>query len=68
MSFDDEAALAEFFEGGGKREAFDESEVASAVAIFGVEEAVFEGFFVGEEEETFGIEVESADGEDFWRK
>jgi len=60
---DDDAAfeLAECFRGGN---AFDLDPVFAGVSVAGVEESGDEGGFVGEEEQTFGVGVEAADGVD----
>jgi len=53
--------LAECFRGGN---AFDLDPVFTGVSVAGVEESGDEGGFVGEEEQTFGVGVEAADGVD----
>jgi len=63
MAFDDEGSAAELGEGGVIWLSFDEDKVAAAMLIAGVKEAVFERFFVGKEEEAFGVHVEAAEGE-----
>ena len=65
VAFDDDGAAAEFGEGGFIGLAFDKDEVSPAVLVAGIEEAVFEGFFVGEEEESLGIHVEATEREAF---
>ncbi len=68
VTLDDEGSAAELGEGGFVWDAFDEDEVAAAVGVAGVEELVFERFFVGEEEESFGVHVEAAEGEALGRE
>ena len=41
-------------------------EVGAGVGGFGIEEAVVEAWFIAEEEEAFGIEVESTEGVGVW--
>lgn len=57
-------AGGEFLEGIRGGNPFDLGPVGAGVATFGVEEAGVEAGFVAEEEETFGIGVESAEGVD----
>lgn len=68
VAFDDDLSATKFFEGGLIGFAFDEDEVATAVLVFGIEEAVFESFFVGEKEEAFAIHVKAAEWEALWGK
>ncbi|MFT6179327.1 MAG: hypothetical protein ACJAQT_000240 [Akkermansiaceae bacterium] len=68
VAFDDDGSATEFGERGFIGDSFDEDEVAAAVLIARIEEAIFERFFVREEKEAFRVHVEAAEREAFWRE
>ena len=63
VTFDNESSAAELSEGCFIWDAFDEDEVAATMVEAGIQQAVFERFLVGEEEEALGVHIETAERE-----
>ncbi len=62
----DRNALAELGQSRGGRDPLNQCPIASPVASRGVEELMVQVWFIGEEQQPFGIRIESSERIDLW--
>lgn len=60
VAFDDDGSASEFLEGGRLGLSFHEDEIATAMLKAGIQQAILQGFLVGEEKQAFRVHVESS--------